>query len=154
MLFGCSNKPIYHAPSQKQISDFLNSQVNVVPLFEMSYSNSSIILFETKFDNGLYILSVNEKNELIVNSSFTDINESVTLFPNKIEGYIGIIINNPELLSNVNSIKVKVDNFEEINIKIDINRKAYLIDSNHKSVNRINTIFYDKKNNILFSQEN
>ncbi len=148
LLISCSNVS-YHAPSQNQISHFLKNRSGETSLLTKSFSNYTLVIFETDSNIGLHSLSSDPSNHLIISTSSTNKNDTITTLFNKVDSYMAIVINDPKLLKNSKSMSINFDNSKEIVQQIDPQQRAYLIDNIDKHTNSYILKFFDSNNKII-----
>ncbi|MCX9011563.1 MAG: hypothetical protein OIN66_10640 [Candidatus Methanoperedens sp.] len=133
-----SSQRTYKTLSESQIDQFLAGK-NVTPLAIRTIENSTVVLYETKLEMGIYRLSIDENDKMSLtqiswqnNSAFTpvSIGGTATGIP-----FVTVIINDEQILKKAYKAIVVFVNKDEVTELVNNNKGIIIPDENIRNAN-------------------
>lgn len=152
-----SSQGTHNILSESQIDQFL-AEKNVTPLAVRIIGNSTVILYETRLEMGIYRLSTGENNSISLaqiswknNSALTpvSIGGTVTGIP-----FVAVIINDDKILKNAYKAIVVFVNKDEVTELVNNNKGIIIPDENVRDANVgwSSITILDKDNKVIFKK--
>jgi len=152
LITGCVQKT-YKPLSEPQIQQFLTEK-NVTPLAIRTVENSTVILYETQWETGIYYLSVDENSKMSIIQTTPGYDPSSPVSISSQASLVTVVINDNEILKKAYKVTAVYENRHEVSELVN-NSKALLIIPDESVRNTkmgyYSVIINDKDNKVLFN---
>lgn len=151
-ITGCV-QTTYKPLSEPQIQQFLTEK-NVTPLAIRTIENSTVILYETQWETGIYYLSVDENGKMSIIQTTPGYDPSSPVSISCQASLVTVVINDNEILNKAYKVTAVYENKHEVTELVN-NSRALLIISDESVRNTkmgcYSVIINDKDNKVLFN---
>lgn len=152
-----STQKTHQTLSESQIRQFLTEK-NVTPLAIRNIENSTVILYETRLEMGIYRLSIDENDKISLdqiswenNSAFTPVSIGGTATGTP---FVTVIINDGQILKKAYKVTVVFTNKDEVTEMVNNNKGIIIPDENIRNANVgwDSVTIFDKDGNVLYKK--
>ena len=152
LITGCIQKT-YKPLSENQIQQFL-SEKNVTPLVIRTVENSTVILYETQWETGIYYLSVDESGKMSITQSTPGYDPSSPVSISCGASLVTVVINDNEILKKAYKVTAIYENKHEVTELVNNSRALLIIPDEsvrNTKMGCYSVIINDKDNKVLFN---